>query len=293
MGKFYVYAHIDKETKVPFYVGIGQGKRAFDKSRNDFWKSFIEKYSQDYKVELIAENIEEEEALSLENLFITKLGKAQNGSGILLNWTDGGYAEGVYFNLSFDDDNNIPIDKISDYGKNLLSKKIDDFNLEKIDIFLNEILENKSKELKEKTITEIYKKTKPRSSWIVPFCIKQPFKKKDNFNLRITELSELKEQVNKPIKWKDLPNREFVDMIIHKVMIYFDVLLQKNVLLERDGNTISKADKEWYFYKDYWKAYIKIIQANNKGLNLDVKYIGRNKKDQKRKDIHNFEITIT
>ena len=50
MGKFYVYAHVDKETQTPFYIGIDQRKRAFDKFRNDFWKAFVSKYASNYKV---------------------------------------------------------------------------------------------------------------------------------------------------------------------------------------------------------------------------------------------------
>ncbi|MCB9333665.1 MAG: hypothetical protein H6574_21625 [Lewinellaceae bacterium] len=99
MSKFYVYAHIDRETQTPFYIGIGQGERAFDKTRNDFWKRFVNKYATDYEVKFIVENVDAGIAREIENLFVKNLGKIQTGNGILLNWTDGGYGEGVFFSI--------------------------------------------------------------------------------------------------------------------------------------------------------------------------------------------------
>lgn len=161
MGKFYTYVHVDRETQTPFYIGIGKGKRAFDKSRNDFWKLFVSKYSKDYEVKFIAKDIDEGTAREIENLLIKKFGKIQAGNGMLLNWTDGGYGEGVFIQLSFEDNSNELINKMTEYGKMLNSKEVNEFNVEKIHLFLNEILEDKSRELREKTITEIEKKLSP------------------------------------------------------------------------------------------------------------------------------------
>lgn len=290
MENFYVYAHVDNETQTPFYIGIGQGKRAFDKSRNDSWIMFVSKYAKDYEVKFIAENIDEGTAREIENLFIKKLGKIYTGSGMLLNWTDGGYGEGVFFQLSLEDNSVDLVSKMSDYGKMLNSKETQNYKLEKIHSFLDEIVKITLNELREKTIAEIEKSAKPKKTIVVPFCLIEPVKATDVFNLNLTTSDALKAIINEPIKWECLPLREYVDSIIHRLKIHFDLILQENVKLEREGKMISKADSNWYFYKDYWKGYVKIIQARNKGINIVAKYLGQNKKDQARKDIHDFEI---
>lgn len=290
MSKFYVYAHIDRETQTPFYIGIGQGERAFDKTRNDFWKRFVNKYATDYEVKFIAENVDAGIAREIENLFVKNLGKIQTGNGILLNWTDGGYGEGVFFQFSFADNINYLTNRMSEYGKTLISKRSNEFKVEKIHTFLNEILDDKSNELRKKTLEEIEKSTTPRNSVTVPFCLTESIKKSDLFSLNLTELELLKTTIRKPLSWESLPYREFVDFLIHRIMIHFDLILQDSVKLEKNGKVISRADSNWHFYKDYWKGYIKIIQARNRGLNFKIKYIGRNKKDRNRNDIHDFEI---
>ncbi|MCB9333664.1 MAG: hypothetical protein H6574_21620 [Lewinellaceae bacterium] len=122
------------------------------------------------------------------------------------------------------------------------------------------------------------KSTTPRNSVTVPFCLTESIKKSDLFSLNLTELELLKTTIRKPLSWESLPYREFVDFLIHRIMIHFDLILQDSVKLEKNGKVISRADSNWHFYKDYWKGYIKIIQARNRGLNFKIKYIGRNKK---------------
>lgn len=290
MGKFYVYAHIDNETHTPFYIGIGQGKRAFDKSRNDFWKMFVSKFAKDYEVKFIAENIDEGTAREIENSLVKRFGKIHTGNGILLNWTDGGYGEGEFIQLSFEDNSNELTNRMTEYGKMLNSIDVEELKVEKIHSFLNEILEYKSRDLREKTIAEIEKKVKPRNSLAVPFCVTESIKKSDSFTLYLTDLESLKRIVEKPVIWENLPYQQYVDFLIHRIMIHFDIILQENVILERKGKRISKPDPDWYFYKDYWKGYVKIIQARNSGLGFEIKYVGRNKKARNRKDIHDFEI---
>lgn len=291
MNKYYVYAHIDEETRVPFYIGMGKDNRAYDNKRNDFWVSFVEKYAPNYEIKFLAKNISQDIAHEIEHFFIAKLGKILNGKGILLNWTDGGFAEGAYIKLSPTDTTNIE-KGLTEFGTKLLVTDVQAMNLQKIHTFLKETIDDKITELREKTILEINKKSKPRNSWIIPFCISEKIKKRDELNLLVTDLNELKSIINQPIKIEGLPNRPHTDFLIHRIMIYFDLILQENVRLKKNGTIISKTDEKWYFYKDYWKGYIKIIQALNRGLELEVNYIGRNKKDQNRKDIYDFEIKI-
>jgi y4mF family transcriptional regulator len=41
LKKFYVYQHIDPQTKKVFYVGKGTGRRANDTNRNNMWKMYV------------------------------------------------------------------------------------------------------------------------------------------------------------------------------------------------------------------------------------------------------------
>lgn len=70
---YYVYSHIKKVDGTCFYIGKGKGTRAFSKSsRNQHWHRVVAKY--DYEVVLIAENLTEDEALLLEEQYISQIG---------------------------------------------------------------------------------------------------------------------------------------------------------------------------------------------------------------------------
>lgn len=90
LRKFYVYCYLrsrDSENGPkysPYYIGKGQGKRAFSSNRlapppRD--KSFIV---------FIQEGLTEEEAFALEAYCISMYGRIDKGTGILRNLTDGG-----------------------------------------------------------------------------------------------------------------------------------------------------------------------------------------------------------
>lgn len=86
----YVYRHRRLDTNKIFYVGIGSRKdRASSKrGRNNLWNKIINK--TDYIVEIIAENLESEEAKELENFLVTLYGRIDLKTGTLSNLTDGG-----------------------------------------------------------------------------------------------------------------------------------------------------------------------------------------------------------
>ena len=87
--KFYTYAHTKPDGTV-FYLGKGQGQRAWTKQkRNKHWKNIVNKY-KGYNVEIIAFWDTEEEALSHEILLIDCF---KYMGYKLVNLTDGG--EGV------------------------------------------------------------------------------------------------------------------------------------------------------------------------------------------------------
>lgn len=68
-GNYYVYYHIDNLDDRVFYIGMGCGNRAWDKSsRNDMWKEYTSVC--DYRVSLLASNLSKEEALAIEEALI-------------------------------------------------------------------------------------------------------------------------------------------------------------------------------------------------------------------------------
>jgi hypothetical protein len=90
MKKYYVYCHKNPITQEIFYVGKGSGCRAYvTQSRGKYWKNYVSKYGIPV-VELLYENLEEEEAFTLEKQLIQALGRRDLGTGILVNSTDGG-----------------------------------------------------------------------------------------------------------------------------------------------------------------------------------------------------------
>jgi hypothetical protein len=69
--RFYVYAHTDADGVIR-YIGKGSGKRAFSKNgRGSKWSELFTSFSP-YNVKILAENLTEDEALSLEHLLIIK-----------------------------------------------------------------------------------------------------------------------------------------------------------------------------------------------------------------------------
>lgn len=91
--KHYVYQHIRLDNNQPFYIGVGQGQRAYIKTgRNPIWNDIYNKCNG-YKVEIINDEIEFEDAKKLEVILIEKYGRICKNTGILANITKGG--EGV------------------------------------------------------------------------------------------------------------------------------------------------------------------------------------------------------
>jgi hypothetical protein len=88
----YVYRHIRLDKNEPFYIGIGKlpnYKRAYEKQkRNQFWQNIVAK--TDYEVEILFDDISWEEAEKKEIEFISLYGKRDNGTGCLVNISNGG-----------------------------------------------------------------------------------------------------------------------------------------------------------------------------------------------------------
>jgi hypothetical protein len=88
-----VYRHRRLDTYEVFYVGIAKSKRRpYSKySRNPFWKNVVAKAG--YEVEIISILENWKDCCELEQLLISEYGRADLGTGPLVNLTNGG--EGI------------------------------------------------------------------------------------------------------------------------------------------------------------------------------------------------------
>jgi hypothetical protein len=85
-NKYYTYAYL-REDGSPYYIGKGEGFRAYKKQHN----CAVPKDKN--RIIFLKQNLTEEEAFRHEKYMIAVLGRKDLGTGILRNLTDGG--EGV------------------------------------------------------------------------------------------------------------------------------------------------------------------------------------------------------
>jgi hypothetical protein len=91
MNEYYIYTHLNPNTKEIFYVGIGKGNRAWNQwaGRNKFWENYVNKHG--FEVELISENLTRKQAEKIEINLIAELGRRQiDNGGTLVNRSSGG-----------------------------------------------------------------------------------------------------------------------------------------------------------------------------------------------------------
>lgn len=82
----YVYAHMDDAGKI-FYVGTGEGKRAWSTDRHPLWHRYVEKYlGGKYQVRILKDNLSLQEAHEVEAEWIAQC------SDDLVNWINMGRA---------------------------------------------------------------------------------------------------------------------------------------------------------------------------------------------------------
>lgn len=82
----YVYAHLDDAGKI-FYVGKGEGRRAWSTDRHPLWHRYVDKHlGGKYQVRILKDNLSVQEAEEVEAAWI-----AQCSDG-LVNWVNMGRA---------------------------------------------------------------------------------------------------------------------------------------------------------------------------------------------------------
>ena len=88
---YYVYAHKNGHTNEVFYVGMGHGRRAWDKkNRPQVWQEKITSLGDAWTVEILMENLSELEAFQLEHEKVIKYGGPARSGGRLTNVVPGG-----------------------------------------------------------------------------------------------------------------------------------------------------------------------------------------------------------
>lgn len=86
---FYIYFHLRADNNSVFYVGKGNGRRAYVKRmRSNHWNNIVAKHG--YTVKIIEDNLTEDQAKEREVYWIAKLGRIDLGTGCLVNFTNGG-----------------------------------------------------------------------------------------------------------------------------------------------------------------------------------------------------------
>ena len=82
--RFYTYAYL-REDGTPYYIGKGQGNRAYKKVKGE-----VGKPTDKSRIIFLKQNLTEEDAFKHEIYMIDVLGRIDLGTGILRNKTDGG-----------------------------------------------------------------------------------------------------------------------------------------------------------------------------------------------------------
>jgi hypothetical protein len=95
-NRFQLYRHIRPDTDTPFYIGIGNKRRAIDfhTGRNAHWLNIYNLNNGNIEVETLLDNLTWEEVRQQEIWWIAFYGRSDLGKGPLCNLTDGG--EGAY-----------------------------------------------------------------------------------------------------------------------------------------------------------------------------------------------------
>jgi hypothetical protein len=90
--RFYVYAYL-RTDGTPYYIGKGTGNRAWNKHRRGSWWWCPPAAAQ---IKVLCASLGEKEAFEWEAALISLLGRKDNGTGCLMNLSDGGEGQSGY-----------------------------------------------------------------------------------------------------------------------------------------------------------------------------------------------------
>lgn len=86
-----IYRHIRPDTNEVFYIGIGSIKRAYaTRCRNNYWRNIVALNKNNYRIDIILDNLDRDDACKKEVEFIKLYGRSDLKQGTLCNLTDGG-----------------------------------------------------------------------------------------------------------------------------------------------------------------------------------------------------------
>lgn len=100
---YYTYLYIDPETDIPFYVGMGKGRRRFDhlklaisspepvqgEHKLNTIRKILRTGSQPI-IKIVVDNLTRDQAILFEEILIEHIGRTDLGAGPLTNQTKGG-----------------------------------------------------------------------------------------------------------------------------------------------------------------------------------------------------------
>jgi hypothetical protein len=107
LNRFYTYAYL-REDRTPYYIGKGQGNRAYKSGRRS-----VNPPKDKLRIIFLKQNITEQEAFRHEIYMIAVFGRKDLGTGILHNKTNGGEGSS---GLKFSDESKR---KLSDMRQNI------------------------------------------------------------------------------------------------------------------------------------------------------------------------------
>ena len=89
MSNYVVYRHIRLDKNEPFYIGIGNEKRPYEKRRrNKYWQNIT--FKSNYKIDILFNDLTWGQACEKEKELIQLYGRKDLSLGTLVNLTDGG-----------------------------------------------------------------------------------------------------------------------------------------------------------------------------------------------------------
>ena len=139
---YYVYAYIRASDLSPYYIGKGKTTRAWDKHKYHYPPK------DQTKIIILEHNLTELGAFAIERRMIAWYGRKDNGTGILMNKTDGG--EGISGFIFSEETKKI----LSNFNK---GKVMSDVSKEKLRIY------NKGKTLSKEHCEKISKSQKGKT----------------------------------------------------------------------------------------------------------------------------------